>query len=529
MISPQYRHGLLLAAASGLALATTFSPYGGPVLPFLAFTPLTVALILGRQTRPGASFTFGFTTAAIAHGIGLYWISPALWWRTSLAVPINIILLVLIGLLAGAACAAATTLTERKRWPLPVSLAACWVGFEWATAHLPGFSYAWLNAGMSLAWYPSLAAGVELLGARWLSLWTVGFGAGAGLLVARHWQKARGVRSSVCLLAALGTAVLLFFLIGHSRNQMFTDGEPVARVAAVQLGRSETTPASELAYWTGELQALAQEEAQPFDLVAFPEGFLAEPPDQQVRDAAESLGVPMLIGATELTDLDATTSANQLRYNTAFLVHPDGTFTRQRKSRLVPGLESSPWWASPLFGPQSQGYAAGSDLNPLPFLTVAGTATAVGVMICYDSAFGDVARGLRRAGAQWLAVLSDDDWLDPDAPLTVTWAYWQHATHGRLRAIENRISLVQVGRTGYTFTVQPGGRADFTLAPGATGTTVFPVMATHPPTVFTKVGDVLGLACFIVLVCGYFVHHRSWGGGGSRARARAAATAEAGP
>ena len=127
------RTRLFFAAVSGLAIGATFSPHGGPVLPFLAFAPLAAAL--ARTARdaaapPLAPFAQGFAAAVVAHAIGLYWMVPSLSWRTPLAVPTYLLVLLLIGVVAGAACGAATFLHGRKGWPLPLVLAACWTGFE---------------------------------------------------------------------------------------------------------------------------------------------------------------------------------------------------------------------------------------------------------------------------------------------------------------------------------------------------------------------------------------------------------------
>ena len=191
---------LLLAAASGVAVGATFSPHGGPVLPFLAFAPLAAALA-GRNVLP---FAPGFVTAVLAHGIGLYWMVPALSWRTGLAVPVYMLVLVMIGIVAGAATTAAVNLHRRRRWPLPLSLAICWTGFEWTAAHVPGVSYAWLNSGASLAWYPTAAAGAELLGGRLLTVWTVASGAvAAAVLTGARKERLRGTAGGVLLLAGL--------------------------------------------------------------------------------------------------------------------------------------------------------------------------------------------------------------------------------------------------------------------------------------------------------------------------------------
>lgn len=521
----------LLAVASGVLVGATFSPHGGPILPFLAFAPLAFAL--ASNAPP---FAPGFVTAVLAHGIGLYWMIPALSWRTGLAGPVYLLVLVMIGIVAGAAATGAVNLHRSRRWPLPLSLAVCWTGFEWTAAHVPGVSYAWLNAGGSLAWYPPAAAGAELLGARLLTVWTVACGAVAGGVVkgggavkggwaAKAGGAAKG-GGGEGLWGTTGRVLLLVGLVGiplalGSVRQTdftgFTAADPLLRVAMVQAGHGSVADGGEdgsraeaaegVARWIEPLRALRENEH--FDIAVFPERHLAA----TLRDAAGgtvsaagreaagfagSLGVPILLGALDAQAADA--SADTLWYNAAFALRPDGTVSRgYRKRRLVPGLEGA-GLVGGAFGSRNRGYSAGSETLP-----VATGGTAVGAMVCYDSAYAETVRALVRAGAEWLAVLSNDDWLDPDLPLRVTWAYWQHATHGRLRAIENRIGLVQVASTGYTFAVGPDGTgSEFVLEPGAQGIAVAGVGRRAATTLFTRVGDVLGLACFVAFVAGLF-------------------------
>ena len=534
----------LLAVVSGIALGTTFSPHGGPILPFLAFAPL--ALALASNAPPFASlapFAPGFVAAVLAHGMGLYWMVPALSWRTALAVPVYLLVLVMIGIVAGAATAGAVNLHRWRRWPLPLSLALCWTGFEWTAAHVPGVSYAWLNAGGSLAWYPTAAAGAELLGARLLTVWTVACGAVAAGAVQAGWgvkagwgakggrggkggrgEWLRGAPGRMLLLAGL---VGIPLALGSLRQRDLTGSgaaDPLLRVALVQAGHgnvadgghvadggedgSRAAAMEGVARWIEPLRALR--ETEHFDLAVFPERHVAatlrDPVGGTVsavgREAtglAAALGVPILLGALDSRIAEAGTDT--LWYNAALVPRPDGTIPRAyRKRRLVPGLEGA-GLAGSAFGTRNRGYSAGGESLPL------GTGdTVVGAMVCYDSAYAETARSLVRAGAEWLAVLSNDDWLDPDLPLRVTWAYWQHATHGRLRAIENRIGLVQVASTGYTFAAGPDGTGPETLLePGEQGIAVAGVGRRAAGTLFTRIGDILGLACFVALVAGLFI------------------------
>ena len=508
-LRPRVRgHGALLAAASGVAIGVTFSPYGGPVLPFLAFAPLAVALVRGESgpasVSPTAPLMHGFLAAAIAHAIGLYWMVPALSWRTSLAAPLYLLMVVLLGLLGGAACMATAALRGRG-WPLPVALATCWAGFEWAAAHVPGVSYAWLNAGGSLGWYPVAAAGAELLGARFLTFWTVAVGGVVGVASQRAWAARGGMEvRPVFLLLGL---VMLPLAAGHLRQRTFEGGEVAATAAAVQAGHGDAADGTgELAGWLEPLRALGRE--NPFDVAVFPERFLAAPlaePDggrttdagREVADFAATLGAPLLLGALE-AEVDGD-DPDTLFYNAAFVQPPGGALSLPyRKGRLVPGVEGTGWFPGAAFGLANRGYAPGRDPRPLPLGD-----GAVGAMVCYDSAYGPTARALVRGGAQWLAVLSNDDWLDPGQPFRTTWAYWQHATHARLRAIENRISVIQVATTGYTFAVSPGGRASASaLDAGEKGVQILSVERRGAVTLYTRIGDVLGLACFVVFALG---------------------------
>ena len=509
-------HGALLAATSGLALGATFSPYGGPVLPFVAFAPLAAALQRGGSGRRGghslAPFAQGFVAAAAAHAIGLYWMVPALSWRTRLAVPLYLLIVALLGLLGGAACVAATALRSRRRWPVPIALACCWTGFGWAAAHVPGVSYAWLNAGGSLAWHPVAAAGAEVLGARFLTFWTVAVGGMVGVIAVRA-QVVQGralVRPAVLPLGLLAVPLAA----GHLRQRAFEQGDVVATVAAVQAGHADAAAgaARELGRWREPLREVA--EANPFDVAIFPERFLPVPlrrpgggrttdAGREVAEFANTLGAAVLVGAL---DTDARENGRDtLWYNAAYVQAPAEILSQAyRKSRLVPGLEGAGWFPGAAFGLANRGYARGRSPRPLPLGD-----GAVGVMVCYDSAYGETARALVRGGAEWLAVLSNDDWLDPERPFRATWAYWQHATHGRLRAIENRISLVQVAATGHTFAVSPGGRGPaFALNAGEEDAVILTVGRRGAVTLYTLIGDVLGLGCFLVFGWGVVLGRR---------------------
>src|SRR5207245_10704634 len=94
----------------------------------------------------------------------------------------------------------------------------------------------------------------------------------------------------------------------------------------------------------------------------------------------------------------------------------------------------------------SGGFAPGRDLP------VYGTGIGrFGVLICYESAFEDLPRGYRRAGADFLVNITNDAWFGRSA------GPYQHASHLVLRAIETRLGIARAANDGISEFVDPLG------------------------------------------------------------------------
>ena len=76
----------------------------------------------------------------------------------------------------------------------------------------------------------------------------------------------------------------------------------------------------------------------------------------------------------------------------------------------------------------------------------------VGTAICYESVYGEHCAGYVRAGAQMLAVITNDSWWGN------TPGYKQHFNYSRLRAIETRRWVARCGNSGISGIIDPSGR-----------------------------------------------------------------------
>ena len=133
-------------------------------------------------------------------------------------------------------------------------------------------------------------------------------------------------------------------------------------------------------------------------------------------------------------------------YNTAMMIDSTGLRNYYHKSKLVPAVEIIPYQKylpflgkiSEAFGGSSNGYGVSNDVNNL----TSKEGTGVGVMICYESIYGEWFRRTSLYGAQFEAVITNDGWWG-DTP-----GYRQHFRFAKLRAIENRRDVVHVANTG---------------------------------------------------------------------------------
>ena len=225
----------------------------------------------------------------------------------------------------------------------------------------------------------------------------------------------------------------------------------------------------------------------------------------EVQALAKSAGVTIVAGAEYVVVRDKD---RYDAYNAVLVVHPDGTLdpTWSAKVYLVPFVEAVPFelvlgpllsgrggWARWLGG----GFLPGPKRTPLP---VAGT--KLGVSVCYEELYFDLQRGLRNAGAEVQAVITNDAWFGT----TFFQAY--QANTVRLRAIENRSSFVRVANTGISMFVDPLGRDAERTELETEEVRVTDVPLTRGRTVYDRIGDLAAWAAICTFLTAAFVSWR---------------------
>lgn len=141
-------------------------------------------------------------------------------------------------------------------------------------------------------------------------------------------------------------------------------------------------------------------------------------------------------------------------YNSLISVKDNEGISFYRKSKLVPGVESIP------FGKlmkKIEGFALnlGGTTGSLGTQKEATNFNVdghqVGAMVCYESIFGEYVTGFVRNGAEVLSISTNDSWWQ-ESP-----GYQQLLAYARLRAIENRRSIIRSANTGITCYINSRG------------------------------------------------------------------------
>ncbi len=215
------------------------------------------------------------------------------------------------------------------------------------------------------------------------------------------------------------------------------------------------------------------------------------------------------------------------------------TSTVYDKIRLVPFGETAPVFDKiPYF--QEWVLMVGSYARGTEYTLFHTRDASIGVMICFESTFADLARSYAQRGAQMLCIITNDGWYDKNhlqtkedfwrsstAPSSIgsrCAALWsgasrrvfslpplvplldkgpiQHLAHAVFRAIETRRPVVRAANTGISAVITPDGTIQKWLPWRQTGKIVATVEICHdaPRTLAVRFGDWLGQLCFTILI-----------------------------
>jgi apolipoprotein N-acyltransferase len=492
----------LVAFGSGLLLALAFPRLNLAPLAWVALVPL----VLVMERHP---FRSGFAAGLGFFGLVLYWLNIVMTTYGQLhpvfSLAAYLMLVAYLSLFFGAATWAACRLREKLGWSVVWTLPLFWVAGEFIRSFL--FSgFPWATLGYSQISLLALVQSADLFGVYGISFLLLLCNA-----VLAQSIRARRLGQPLPLLSLGLTALLLATNAGYGllRLQQDLDGRAqTARVALVQGNIDQAVkwdPAYQQAtvdrYRDLSRQVVAESGA---DLVVWPESatpfYYQEggPLAAEVAAVAAETATPLLFGSPAFEIVN-----RRPRYlNSAFMLSPRGeVLGRSDKIHLVPFGEYVPLGRYlPFINKLVVGigdFSPGTikPLGPHP----------VGVLVCFEGIFPELARDYVREGSRLLVNITNDAWFGRSS------APAQHLAMTRFRALENRIWVARAANTGISALIAPSGRLTLETPIFETLAVAGSVGLGAQPTFYTRYGDLLPILCLLIGIFGLVQTRRRYG------------------
>ena len=440
------------ALAGGLALAAAFPPAG--IWPLAPVGPALLAVALWRRSG------WGSLLAGMVFGLALF--VPLLSWLLNLAWYAWAALAVTEAVIFAVLAVGQRVLLSLRAWPL--ALAGWWVCAEALRGRWP-YAFPWGRLAMSQAGTPT-APWAAIGGAPLLSFLVALMGATLAwlLLVPAHgggWRAAWRGRAlpALGLAAAVGLALAGALLpVGQQ-----VPGTPTVTIAAVQgnvpharnlpdLLRATMVTASHAAA-TERLAARVSAGAAPAPaLVIWPENSTDLDPRlypqvyATISAAVSAIHRPILVGAVLQ---DPLRNAGQL------WLPGSGPGAIYVKRQLVPFGEVIPFRGllahiTSLVALQPVNFTPGHRAVVFRIGKI-----RLGDVICYEVGFDNLVSSEVRAGANLLAVQTNDATFEMDGQRGET---LQQLAMARIRAVESDRAVVVASTTGVSAIIAPDGR-----------------------------------------------------------------------
>ena len=474
-----------LSFLSGLLLAFSFPR---PDLASVAWFAL-VPLFLVMRERP---FRSGFAAGVGFFGPVLYWLNIVMTTYGKMHPFFSVVaFLLLVGYLSlffAAATWAACRLRERLGLSPLLTLPVLWVSLEFLRSFLLS-GFPWASLGYSQQSHLALIQSVDLCGVYGLSFLLVLVNATLADTVPALARRTfstlpwKGVAVAAILSAAN-------FGYGYLRLEQDLDGrERTLSVALVQGNIDQSVkwdPANQQnTITTYRNLSLDADRQQKTDLLVWPESATpfyfqdGGPLSDAVVATARTADAWLLFGSPAFEFVN-----RRPRYlNSAFLLSDDGQLLgRSDKVHLVPFGEYVPLGKYLPFIDKlvvGIGDFSPGTISPLPM-----NGAEVGVLVCYEAIFPELAREWVRQGSDLLVNITNDAWFGRSS------APYQHLAMTRFRAIENRIWIARAANTGISAFIAPSGRITAQSPIFKTLYLQGEVGLGARPTLYTRFGDV---------------------------------------
>jgi apolipoprotein N-acyltransferase len=481
---------LSLTIGSAILYILSFPPFALSPLMWVALVPFFLAV---SRACPSRAAAYGVLWGVVMI-CGVAWCFPRMLtayfgfstiggWLGFFTVSIG-----LSGIYFGAFAAWLSWLAGRQA-ATPWLIAAGWGVCEFARANLI-IGNPWALSGYSQVAFTRLMQIADAAGPYGVGMLIAAVNACLAGLFASTLRPRRRALSMVWT----GAALSLTLVYGEWRlSQTFATGEP-KQIAVIQ-GAIERKFRWDPAHREANLArylVLTKEAATTHPALIFWPEYAVDfplqrelPQSKAVFQAARDLDAEILLGGPYYRYGEK----DIYKRNSVFLVRDGRLAGRYDKLFLLPFAERD--WFAGLFSREVSLYEPGTHLHVLR-----ASSAKVGVFLCVEATYPELARRLTGWGAEILANPSNDDWLESEAQAR------QMLDIATVRAIENRRYLIRPTATGFSAVIDPYGRTIARSRFGSPEVLTATIRPSQAHTLYQRWGDAVAWLALAVVVAG---------------------------
>ena len=425
---------------SGLLLGLSYPPFSLGFLAWIAFIPLLHCI--SKEERIGQKALFGFVACFTSNLIILNWMglnsgtSPAIAIISYLALSLYLTIFWMAFIIS-------THFIPKKIELLLTPLS--WIFFVEFLRNIGPLAGPWMNLSLTQSEYIRIIqlASIEV---HAISFMVIFF----NLILYRFFIERNTVFLKYFVLILCS---ILFFGNYHVNSQ---NNRSIEKLVNVSIGQPSIFPDEK---WNPNLRLrnlavmdslLVKSLEDNADIIIWPEvavtSFLANNPYDRVRYQDKLSGTYLITGIPERKNIDGI---NQ-NFNSSIILKPDGSFDTYQKIFLVPFAEYVPFFRN-WITKMNQFDDIGSFYPGSEYKTFNIDDFKASILICYDSSSPQIVEKMVDNGAEIIFIITNDSYVGQFMP-------YQHFQLARLRAVEQRVPIIQSANTGISGIILPSGK-----------------------------------------------------------------------
>ncbi len=480
---------LFLALLSGLFIGLSYPPLPLGFLAWFGFIPLFLSL---KGCDYKESFKLGYSAGITAHFIALYWIgfnSGAGFLPVFLSL---ISAVFYLSLFWGLFAVMLQFFLQEKPFFLWFS-PLIWIAMEWIRS-IGTLGFPWMDLALTQSRFIPLIQMMDVTGSSGISLWIM------ILNVLLYFALTLGRRKKIFSITAIGLLSVLWIYGSQKMNSV--DYDTIKKSINVAVTQPSVDPNEK---WERDNQKQMFElmhqlldkavELDP-DMIVWPETALPSylrlsgKDRSPIQEKVNRYKIPLFTGTI---DRENSEDGKPLYFNGSIFFQPHKPSEMYHKVKLVPFAE---------YVPLSGYFPSLNDLNFGQGNFTAGKEFTIfqfdnfsfSNLICYESSLPDIVRIFVLQGAEFLTIQANDGWLGK------TSGPYQHFEIAKMRAIENRRSVVRSANTGISGIILPSGKVLEKKTIGERSVFKGNVSLSDKLTFYTKFGNILGKCSAIIII-----------------------------